>query len=212
VAVAGGLGSTSPPDYAAARAAELAAALGVLGVDPRRISIGAPDQELVSHLPEVVARLEPELARAELVLTHAYEGGHPDHDAAALAVQVACERLRRRTGRAPARLEFAGYHAEGSGRVVGRFFPARGGPEVEARLTGPTLAAKRAALACFLTQAPVIAWFRPELERYRVAPDYDFTAPPPPGSALYDQWGWNLTSADWRTAAARFLARSGDGA
>ena len=93
--------------YAAARAAELAAALEVLGARPvRALAYGVLDQAVVEHLPELARRLASDLADQAAVVTHAYEGGHPDHDACALAVARARKALRPD---APAAYEFAGY-------------------------------------------------------------------------------------------------------
>lgn len=205
-------GFASRETYSRARAAELDEALRDLGVAPRRVSFGLTDQAAVSSLTRLVHNLAPELRRARMVLTHAYEGGHPDHDATAFAVQAACALLDRAGERAPLRLEFAGYHSRARGRVTGQFWPDAERPAVRARLRRGELARKTAALARFRTQAEVIAWFSPAEEAYREAPVYDFTAPPPPGRALYDDWGWSMTSARWRGLAAEALDALGPGA
>jgi LmbE family N-acetylglucosaminyl deacetylase len=195
--------------YREARSAELAEALAALGAAPGRIALGVGDQQAAHHLAWLAQVLAPQLAACDLVVTHAYEGGHPDHDAAAFAVQVACARLARQGRHPPGRLEFAGYHLDGGRRVTGAFWPDPARPSVAARMTAAQLARKRRALSAFRTQAEVIAWFSPTDEAYREAPDYDFTAPPPPGAALYDQWGWPLTSARWQGLAAAALAELG---
>jgi LmbE family N-acetylglucosaminyl deacetylase len=77
--------------YAAARRAELDAALVALGAAPRRRSAyGLGDQRAHEHLPAPVAGFPSNIAgNAAGVVTHAYEHGHPDHDTAALAVSRA---------------------------------------------------------------------------------------------------------------------------
>lgn len=195
------LGFADRQAYARARAEELDKALDLLGVAPERTALNLPDQGVVDHLPQLIACLRRVLQDAAIVITHAYEGGHPDHDAAALAVQAACGGLSA----APARLEFAGYHLGEEGRVVGRFWPEAGRPEVRARLSLDALARKRASVACFRTQAEVTAWFTLELETYRQAPTYAFHQPPPPGRALYDQWGLSTDSIHWRARAQAAL-------
>ncbi len=193
--------------YRRARAAELDRALAALGVAPRRLQLGVADGEAAFHLEDLSRRLAAELRGFEVVLTHAYEGGHPDHDAAAFAVQAACALLRGQGAAAPVRLEFAGYHQAQGARATGRFWPDPAHSAVEAALRGETLARKRAALACFRSQAEIVAWFSPDMEAYRAAPTYDFARPPPPGEVLYDQWGWRLTGARWRDCAAAALRR-----
>jgi LmbE family N-acetylglucosaminyl deacetylase len=67
--------------------------------------------------------------QAEVVLSHPYEGGHPDHDATAFAVHAACRLMARRVGGSPRIVEFACYHAgEGSLRT-GEFLPGSEVPE-----------------------------------------------------------------------------------
>jgi len=78
--------------YATLRARELEAALEVMGLAAaRRTSLGARDQEAALALVELTRALAWVLEdeRPALVLTHAYEGGHPDHDAAAFASRAA---------------------------------------------------------------------------------------------------------------------------
>ena len=93
---AAGFGSRA--EYARARRAELMNALSHASIDSRScVQLGVVDQEASFEL-EILARELAALFRAELptsVITHAYEGGHPDHDAAALAVHAAVQLLRR---------------------------------------------------------------------------------------------------------------------
>jgi LmbE family N-acetylglucosaminyl deacetylase len=203
------------PDAAAyrrARWAELDRALEILGVAPRRRAFGIPDQVAALHLPGLARRLTPILARHAFVVTHSYEGGHPDHDAAAFAVQAACAALVASGRRAPARLEFAGYHLDEGRTVTGSFYPDPARPAVAAQVADTQRERKRRALAAFQTQADTLRWFVAEAEAYREAPVYDFSRPPPPGAALYDQWGWALTGQGWRTLAIAALADLGGAA
>lgn len=198
-------GLCSRDSYRAARAGELDEALDRLQVRATRRGLGIADQEMTFNLAKAARALAPLLAKAEVVITHAYEGGHPDHDAAAFAVQAACALIRGGGGDAPVRLEFASYHSRDGARVTGAFWPDPERAAVTPRLEPRTLARKEAALACFRSQAEIVEWFDPAAEAYRAAPTYDFTRPPPPGEALYDGWGWALTSRTWREAAARAL-------
>ncbi len=113
---------------ASTRLVVLLAALALAEVGAEQlISFGVPDQETSLPLTGLTVRLAGALAslRCEAVLTHPYEGGHPDHDGVAFAVHAACRLLTRRGGRPPAILEFTSYYAgpEG-GLAVGEFLPA----------------------------------------------------------------------------------------
>ena len=85
------LGFASPEAYAGARAAELRAALAAAGCDAPHVMLGYPDQDASANLAEIARRLSALFAehRVAAVLTHAYEGGHPDHDATAWACHAA---------------------------------------------------------------------------------------------------------------------------
>jgi LmbE family N-acetylglucosaminyl deacetylase len=195
-------GFTSREAYGRAREQEIARALSCLRAAPclrRRYGLG--DQAAVFDLAGLTERLVSDLEETALVFTHPYEGGHPDHDAAAFAVQSACALLRRRTGRAPVRLEFTSYHLARDGMVTGRFWPNPACDEVRVALGADDLARKRLAVACYATQAGVLAPFQITSERYRLAPRYVFGRRPPPGHALYDRFGWSIRSAAWRQQA-----------
>ena len=179
------LGFATRAAYAAARAAETDAALAALGAQPRRVSYGYTDQSLAEHLPGLIARLRDDLRGIAGVVTHPYEGGHPDHDSAAFAVRAAFD--------GPV-AEFACYHARGGNRVFGAFWPDADAPEQTRQLEREERRHVDAAIAAHATQAEVIGGWRPEVERWRMAPLYAFAAPPPPGCALYDEFGWALTS------------------
>src|SRR5712671_1244219 len=109
-------------DYEAARRRELAAALAAGDAQQARtLCLGIVDQEAMHHLTELAHRLRDilERERPQAVITHAYEGGHPDHDAAAFAVHAAC----RLAAEPPPILEMALYHRRDDQLVSGEFLP-----------------------------------------------------------------------------------------
>jgi N-acetylglucosamine malate deacetylase 2 len=196
--------------YAAARAGELDRALAAGGVrNARRIQLGITDQEAPIHLADLVRTLVTELAGMDTVVTHPYEGGHPDHDACAFAVQLACAILTAKGKPSPQRAEFASYHARDGQLVTGVFWPAEGCPEQVVTLDSQQLLRKQAALAHYVTQRAAVALFRVDAERLRPAPSYDFTAPPPPQEVYYDGHGWSMNSVRWRQEALGALRELG---
>lgn len=205
---ADGLGIASRSDYAAIRAAELDRALALLDVMCERRAYGIVDQESALHLPALVDRLVDDLAVCALVLTHPYEGGHPDHDTLALAVRMAVDRLARR-GAAPAIVEFACYHAVDGERRFGQFLADPAAVEHRRTLSPSERRRIDAAIAAHQSQAGVVGGWRPDAERWRAAPAYDFASPPPPGGSLYDGFGWTMTSPRWRDLARAALAQEG---
>ncbi len=193
------LGFATRGAYAAARAQELDAALVALGATPTRIGYGVADQEVVDRLPPIVERLTADCAGVGAIATHPYEGGHPDHDAAALAVRVAADRLG-----VPV-VEFASYNLHGGERVWARFEPDPDCPEHSRPLLPDERARIGLALAAHASQAGVFGDWRPGVERWRAAPRHDFTRPPPGEGCLYDGFGWALTSHRWRERAAAWV-------
>jgi len=188
-------GFTDGTTYAAARRAELDAALITLGArSARRVALGLPDQRAHEHLDRLVNDLATALAGHAAVITHAYEHGHPDHDSAALAVALACARLGVD---APERIEFATYHRVGDEIAFGRFFPDASSPETRLPLSPAQVAAKRAAFAAHATQAGTLAQFDPARETLRPVPSYDFSRPAPPATAVYELWDFSVTSDGW---------------
>ena len=187
------LGFPSPEAYADAREQELQAALACAGVSPARIRLGVPDQDASLEMPGIADRLRTILREhaIEAVVTHAYEGGHPDHDAVCRAVHAATD--------CPV-YEFAGYHAGPDGEMtVARFLP--GPPETRVLLDPREQARKQAMLDCFATQRDILRLFGVSVERYRRAGTIDFSRPPHEGALNYERWGWEMTGARWRSLA-----------
>ena len=196
-------GFDGPAAYAAARSTELDAALALVpGGRIARMTLGISDQLATAAIPDITTRLHQVFAAHDVrtVLTHCYEGGHPDHDAVAAAVQ--------RTGAEV--FEFAGYHADRNGALrTGEFLtypghiagydpPLTTSPEATViHLQSDDLARKQAMLACFRTQREILSHFDPSVERFRRAPRYDFAQPPHPGRLLYEAWGW-MNGQAWR--------------
>lgn len=204
-------GFSTREDYAAARKTELAAAVAQAGVGPEAlVGFGVADQEAALDLAGLARRLGAFSRErgTEVVLTHAYEGGHPDHDAVAFAVHAAC-RLLARSGDAPGIVEMPFYHADAAGWVRQRFVADGGPPELALRLGEADRALKRRMLDAHATQRETLSHFPPEWERFRAAPAYDFTALPNGGNLLYERYAWGMTGARWKDLCARALGELG---
>ncbi len=188
--------------YAAARRTELLAALDAGQATPRLLALDLRDQGASAEMTPLAFRLAAAFTAhgTRIVITHPYEGGHPDHDATALGVH----RAVRGTGIAV--LEMASYHAaKDGGLATGRFLPGGGDP-VDILLPPQEQDLKRAMLACFATQRATLAWFDSQREIFRTAPAYDFTQPPHPGELHYERHDWGMTGTLWRHLAAAALA------
>jgi LmbE family N-acetylglucosaminyl deacetylase len=185
-------------DYALARRAELIDALRLAGIAKQQVLyMNLTDQELMYDLVFATHELALifESSAVTAVVTHAYEGGHQDHDATAFAVHAACDLLRKKTGATLDIIEFTSYHADQDARMVfGEFLPAVGCDEVTMTLSAPQCDLKRDMLLCFKTQSALLKRFPIGVEKFRSAPHYDFAIPPHHGQLLYEQF-WDISSA-----------------
>jgi LmbE family N-acetylglucosaminyl deacetylase len=183
--------------YARLRRREALEALALAGVAPLdAVALGAVDQEAVL----VVAPLARELAailaaRApRLVVTHAFEGGHPDHDATAVAVRAALVLIRRRQGSGPRLVEMTGYHM-GGGRLVTGAFLAGPPRAIHHRLAPDERERKRRMLDRYASRRAVLSVFGVEEERFRVAPPLWPWPRPHTGPLHYEVRGWTTFEA-----------------
>jgi len=107
-------GCSSREAYQALRSEELRSAVRAAGHDPAHLSyLDFGDQHASEALAAVTRAVETAFRTLapEYVVTHPYEGGHPDHDATAFAVHAAAARLRE-GGKTPPRLiEMTSYHS-----------------------------------------------------------------------------------------------------
>lgn len=171
------------------------------------LCLGFGDQELSSQLVAATRQLTTLWSRAQptLILTHPYEGGHPDHDATAFVVHAACALLERDRGMAPALLEMASYYNQGGRIAVGGFLDAPGTPSVTRLLSFPEQHRKARLFAAYASQGMTLAVFSRTAESFRPAPVYDFRAPPHSGRLYYELFDWGMTGQRWRELAAEAL-------
>jgi len=198
------LGFSCSDAYAAARRLEFEAARNMLGIAPERCHrLGFPDQETCFHLQAIEAGVRALIAEHSIkgIITHTYEGGHPDHDSVALAVNVVARNSDI------AFWEFPLYHAGPSGEMIDGEFIAPSPDDKNFELSAADRELKRQILSHFVTQRDMLERFTLEWERFRPAQSVDFTQPPHPGKLLYERWGFAVDGSVWRAEATKFIAQ-----
>jgi len=179
-------GYSSIADYRAARRTEMLGAIEAGGVDPARWkALKIADQEA----PRNVAAIREAVLSygADRIYTHAYEGGHPDHDALAFALRGLANVW-----------EFPLYRASSSGEFETGGFLDGGGFRVGVE----DVDGKRRMLACFGSQTRVIERFPLEWEWFRPMKSYDFERPPHDGALYYEIRGHGWDWKSWREAVS----------
>ena len=200
-------GFGSREEYARARTVELRCAVSQAGIPWERCrNIGLPDQDTVNHLPHLTEAIASHIdrIRPDCVLTHAYEGGHPDHDSCAFACRVALATAGSTAGL----WEFTSYHTGPDGLITGEFLGDSGRTVVH-ELDEEQRTRKRRMFGCHGSQARVLDWFRIDREKFRAAPGYDFTRPPHEGRLHYETLNWGIDGARWRERVSEAMEKMG---
>lgn len=200
--------------YAEARAAEARCALAMAGVHEHQLeNLGFTDQRAAFCLAELAFKLLKLLHRhaPDVVLTHAYEGGHPDHDSTAFACRMAIELFRAEGFHAPPDLcEFAGYNGRDGVLRPYEFLSNSAAPEYRLNLNSSERCLKTQMLGRFESQSRTLQPFlSPSAEVFRKAPHCDFTRPPHAGKLFYENFDWGVDGLAWRALAAAALHELG---
>jgi LmbE family N-acetylglucosaminyl deacetylase len=202
----------SREQYAQTREAEALRALAHAGISQHRVFwLRAVDQEAVFEVPRLAAHLAKLLEefRPHVIVTHPYEGGHPDHDTAALVARMAL--LLLKTEMRPAVVEMTSYHARNGKCVTGEFLNSELSSqirfeEIRFELSAEDRERKQKMIRGYASQRLILENFPIDRERLREAPEYDFTEPPHPGKVWYECMGWPMTGARWRELAKAAMA------
>lgn len=186
-------------DYASARSRELECALQAGQVAAESICLGIVDQEASTNLRTVSLELRALIAerQPQLILTHPYEGGHPDHDGTAFAVHAAVQLCQSQA----ALYEFTSYHSYHGVFRAGEFLSDSLSSVLTFELDSVQQKQKARMLACFLTQQEIVAQFGTNKERFRAAPAYNFSEPPHEGTLYYEQFKWGMSGERFRKLA-----------
>ena len=194
----------SREEYGQLRRAEAAAALAHAGVSPRQVEwLGGVDQEAIFEVERLTASLTAALERShvDILITHPYEGGHPDHDAAALITSLATSRLAHDC----LLLEMTSYHARHGSCATGTFLNSDPSREYVFELSAADRDRKRKMFDTYASQKLVLANFLLDREPLRPAPGYDFSSPPHEGWLWYERLGWEMNGHHWRALAAEAM-------
>lgn len=192
-------GFTDRKAYAAARRAELLEAMGLIGIGAERITQwDFVDQSAALQLVSLARRVFQWLREWQpaIVLTHPFEGGHPDHDATAFAVHAAVWLLHRVDGKGPEIVEMTFYHTWNGTMRTGEFLPVSGIEERTVELSSEQQQVKRRLFGSYRTQQRVLQTFDCPHERFRLAPKYDF-ARTPADELFYELFDWGMTGGRW---------------
>jgi LmbE family N-acetylglucosaminyl deacetylase len=189
-------GSVSREEYAQQRKREALLALGIAGVQQAEFlgDYGPEifvDQELFRHMPaalDVLARIV-RVSRPQALLTHAYEGGHPDHDCCSyLACVLGC-RFGLPVWEMPL------YYNIQEPNGIQKFMVSGEG-EVSIVARREEASRKSLMVQSYGTQREFLQNFGLDLERFRPQPAYDYSRRPHEGVLNYEAWGWPITGSD----------------
>ncbi|MET0402062.1 MAG: PIG-L family deacetylase [Cystobacter sp.] len=202
---------TPPTREAHARLLEQAAfeTLALAGLNPDRLlSLGTVEQmasqELVTLTQCLLAILKA--LRPSLLVVHPYEGGHPDHDAAAFVSHAAVALLQRGGRTPPVLLEMATPECgQLTSPVQGFLSPLDQRRVATATLSEEDRLIKRRMLACYNSRGWDTQVLTGAPEHYRLAPRYDFTRPSRAGTLLYGSPTPRMTAVRWRRLARQAL-------
>ena len=195
----------SRENYAETRRREALQALNYVDILAKQVLwIGGVDQEAAFEIGSLAERFADVITetRPEIVITHAYEGGHPDHDSAAVIARVAASSIES----PPVVLEMTSYHARDGRCITGEFLNSDPRSELCFELVSADRERKRQMMDAYASQRLVLENFPIDCERLRLAPDYNFGEPPHPGKVWYECMGWPMSGAHWRELATSALA------
>jgi N-acetylglucosamine malate deacetylase 2 len=191
--------------YAAIREKEARDALAAVGVKQaefiaRKGETSLIDQKLFTALPLAFAALSEivDRVRPTCLLTLAYEGGHPDHDAVSFLGAQLGTAFRLPVWETPL------YHRSGNGSGVYQAFVEEHGEVIEHLVKDSELDAKMRMLGCYKSQFDALPSFRPELERFRPQAHYNYGRRPHAGKLNYEHWQWPMTPEEVCAAFAKF--------
>jgi LmbE family N-acetylglucosaminyl deacetylase len=196
-------------EYARARKEECLAALAIANVPGHRvIDLAVTDQCASSCLADLTKKITTFLqhSAADIVVTHAYEGGHPDHDATAFATHAALRLMKQNGFKPPVLFEMALHPSEDFKAKLPDFLPSADRETTTLLLDERAKELKRRMFECFETQRESLEVSPLGPEKFRQPTAYDFSAPPQDGKLHYENFRWAPSSGEWQSLACEALA------
>ncbi len=192
--------------YRDLRQKEARVALGVVGVGQVEF-LTTPagerilDQQLFQHLPGAVEGVLQVIdrARPEVLLTLAYEGGHPDHDSVNFITHVVAQERSLPSWEMPV---YTLFHK--GKREFQTFMPAPE-PVVVLQPAADEIERKRRMLESYVSQGNFLVNFDRVAESFRPMAQYDYARPPHEGVLNYEAWQWSMTGKEVSAAFAEYL-------
>lgn len=194
--------------YAEVRRQEARQALAITGAEPvflsDQVDGGIADQELFRRLPQAIKALDEVITQLapDCLLTLAYEGGHPDHDACCFLASHLGQGKNIPVWESPL------YHRNPDGSGAVQMFPQRTGREIDLKVEGEPFGKKVEMFHVYKSQKLVLDGFRPEIEQFRPIADYDFTRRPLPWKLNYELWEWKMTGEEVAQEFASYVLTS----
>ncbi len=201
-------GVKDPSEYAHVRRQECLSALAIAHVPADRVvELNFPDHFASLHLTDLTRRIAAFLQHsgADIVVTHPYEGGHPDHDATAFATHSALRLMEDNGLRPPVLFEMA-LHPSPDFKAKVPEFLGSAGETTTLLLDERAIELKRRMFECFETQRETLDLSPLGPERFRKQLVYDFAAPPNGGRPYYESFEWAPSGKEWESLARQALA------
>lgn len=202
-------GFSACDDYAQARRQECLAALAIANVPADQVvDFAIADHRAVHCLAELTKKITTFLQQsaADIVVTHPYEGGHPDHDATAFATHAALRLMKQNGFRPPVLFEMALHPSTDFKAKLPEFLPGAEREMTTLLLDERAQKLKQRMFACFQTQRESLDASPVGPEKFRQASSYDFSAPPQDGKLYYENFDWAPRSDEWQSLARAALA------
>lgn len=195
--------------YARARRQECLAALAIANVPEDRVVEFAITDHCAAHcLADLTRKITTFLQQcaADIVVTHPYEGGHPDHDATAFATHAALRLLKENGFRPPVLFEMALHPSEDFKAKLPEFLPGSERETTTLLLDERAQELKQRMFACLETQRGSLEVSPVGPEKFRQPSAYDFNAPPQDGKLHYENFDWAPRKGEWQLLAREALA------